>query len=517
MKFLIMLLLWTILAHAQESKPNIILVLADDVGLGDIAFYHRQRTGAKEVVPTPNLDRLISDGMRFDNAFSPASLCAPSRFSMLTGNYPFRNYKNFGVWHPYDPTGVEPNFTTSARIAKATGYRTAFLGKWGLGGSMYKKASQEIYQEKDFNFKNNLDKIDFTRVRGPNYLGFDYSCSLPEGIQNTPFAFYENEQWMPLKKDSELKVISAVQTAYNKAHKHKNRGGMGDSNWDPRDAGRILVDKAVQFIDEHHQFHSDKPFFMYYCASAVHIPHTPPESLKGIKIAGSTPGHHGDMIRELDVQIGLLRAVLKKNGLGENTLFIFTSDNGGLKRNKKMLSAGHDSSNGFRAVKGSIYEGGHRVPFIATWPGEIAPNSHSLELIIAHDVVATLTAITAQSLNREQVLDSKNLLPLLRNETQARGHKYILNQSEEADKSAYYSIQDNKWKLIMETPNRFKKDQVSILKAKALFRLSNNPLEREEENLINNPEYHTVVQGLFKQYSRFRKTEESTMSNDYDQ
>ena len=120
--------------------------------------------------------------------------------------------------------------------------------------------------------KDNLDKIDFTRLRGPNYFGFDYSCSLPEGIQNTPFAFYENEQWMPLKKDSVLTTISAVQSGYQSSHKHKTRGGFGDSNWDPREAGVILLDKAVQFIQDHKEDHADKPFFMYYCAAAVHIP-----------------------------------------------------------------------------------------------------------------------------------------------------------------------------------------------------------------------------------------------------
>ena len=301
------------------DKPNIVLVLADDIGPGDIAYYHKLRTGKEAIAPTPNIDLLIKQGIRFSNAHSPASLCAPSRFSMLTGNYPYRNKNGtFGVWASHRDTGIDPQFTTSARIAKKSSYRTAFIGKWGLGGQMYAKGTQKAFKGWG------VDGIDFSqRAKGPNDYGFDYSCELPQGIQGVPFAFYENKKWMPLKKDSVLKLISPKQTMYDISRKHNDLGGIGDSNWDPRLAGSVLTSKAIQFIEDHQKNHADQPFFLYYCTQAVHIPHTPPKELNGVKIAGSTPGVHGDMIRELDVQVGMLREALNKNGVADNTLFIF--------------------------------------------------------------------------------------------------------------------------------------------------------------------------------------------------
>jgi arylsulfatase A-like enzyme len=164
-----------------QDMPNIVVILADDIGPGDIGFYHRERTGNPEVIPTPNLDQLISEGMRFDDAHSAAPLCAPSRFGMLTGSYSFRNYKPYGVWGPWAKTGVDPEFTTSARIAKRAGYATAFFGKSGMGGGFKDSGIT------DTSWEERYKKYDLSvRTLGPNQLGFDYSFELPSGIQNAP-------------------------------------------------------------------------------------------------------------------------------------------------------------------------------------------------------------------------------------------------------------------------------------------------------------------------------------------
>ena len=273
-------------AICEAAAPNVVVVMADDIGLGDIGFYHRERTGRAPVVATPNIDALIHAGIRFSDAHSPASLCAPTRFSMLTGNYSFRIARPFGVWSPAADSLIDPDFTTSARIAKVGGYHTAFFGKWGCGGA-WPNGPPDYRQE----------------TEGACSYGFDYACELPSGIQDEPFAFYENRVWMKVGPSSRLTRLSAAQTGYATSIKHRDRGGIGDSDWDPRKVGAILAGKAVTFIDRHVKEYSGTPFFVYYCSQAVHIPHTPPQKLNGTRIRGVTPAAHGDMIRELDVQV----------------------------------------------------------------------------------------------------------------------------------------------------------------------------------------------------------------------
>ncbi|MDD7987201.1 arylsulfatase [Lentisphaera marina] len=492
-----LLLLCSLIAINAKEMPNIVLVMADDLGPGDISYFHRQRSSEKAIINTPELDKMIAEGIHFSNAHSPASLCAPTRFSMLTGNYSFRNYSPFGVWMSHRDTGIDPKFTTSARIVKKASYRTAFFGKWGLGGQMYQQGSDQLHT----GWKT--DMIDYSRrAKGPNDYGFDYSYELPQGIQGEPFAFYENNKWKPLHKDSILKKLSSKQLMYDKARKHNDLTGVGDSHWDPRKAGELLVNKAVNFIDEHKKNHVNKPFFMYYCSQAVHIPHTAPKELNSVKIAGSTPGKHGDMIVELDVQIGILRAALEKNGYAENTLFIFTSDNGGLKPDQAMSDLGHDSVNGWRGIKSSIFEGGHLVPFIAVWPKVIKQASQSEALIVAHDVVATLASIVGQEINREVILDSKNLLPIFKNPKEEAGHEYLFHQSIFGKKKALHAIRKGYWKLIIESSSQ---KNLKTLKEKSLFNLSSNPMESETKNLIANPEYEQIKKELMNKFIQIRK------------
>ena len=457
------------------ERPNIVVVLADDVGPGDIGFYHRARTGEKEFIPTPHIDRLIAEGMRFDDAHSAAPLCAPSRFGMLTGSYSYRNYKPYGVWGPWEKTGVHPKFTTSAKIAKQAGYATAFFGKSGMGGQY-----EVVDAETKFAWKDRYKRYDLARrTNGPNQWGFDYSFELPSGIQNAPFAFYENGAWMPLKPDSTWKLIGPKQNAYDISRKHNDLTQVGDSNWDPTLAGPMLVDKARAYIRRHRDASQDQPFFMYYCTQAVHIPHTPPKEIDGIKIAGTTSGPHGDMMKELDVQVGLLIKTLKEVGAYENTLFIFTSDNGGLAADPEAEERGHDPTNGWNGLKGAVREGGHRVPFVATWPGVIEPGTQSAETISALDVVATIAAVAGQEIDRDQVMDSVNLLPLLKQEEGAKGHAVLVHYSQ----TGKAALRQDEWKLHVYGKN------LKNLKPKQLYNLKTNPSEDEEKDLLKNPEY----------------------------
>lgn len=471
--------------------------MADDIGVGDIGYYHTQRTGKKPVVPTPNIDKLINQGMRFSDAHSPASLCAPTRFSMMTGNFSYRNKKGpWGVWGPDRDAGIEPNFTTVGRIAKQGGYKTAFFGKWGLGGDWDSKP-------KTIQTYNNITK-------GASYYGFDYSIALPEGIQNVPYAFYENGKFMKLKEDSKITKIPFEQLKYFDENKRKKGGSVGDSNWDPALAGPILANNAVAYLNK--QTNSKQPFFLYYCSQAVHVPHTPSQKLNGEKIAGATFGNHGDMIKELDVQVGMMVVALKKNNLYNNTLIIFTSDNGGLPNSKysPLLSkAGHDSSNGLNGFKGSIYEGGHRIPFTAVWPGQIKPNTESDIIVVGHDIVPTIAAIANVTIDRKNVLDAANLLPVLRGDSNKPIHTYLMHQAQKG-KGAYYAIRKGNWKLVMSVTKR---DVFNDLKVIGFYNLSDDIYEKSSENLKDKEEYKDKIIEMKKKFLELRKDGVSTLSN----
>ncbi|MDC0176658.1 arylsulfatase [Polaribacter sp.] len=490
--FIILGIIISIQMDAQENKPNIVVIMADDIGLGDIGYYHRLRTGKEPLAPTPNLDKIAKESMRFTDAHSPAPLCAPTRFSMITGNYSYRNQRSYGVWSPDADALIDSNnFTSVGRIAKKGGYTTAFFGKWGLGGSWVKKRGT---------------KTDYTQENaGALTYGFDYALELPEGIQNKPYAFYENQKWMKLKPNSVLKDLDAVQTQYAYAKKHKKRGGIGDSNWNPADVGFILADKAVQYIEKQKQ---EKPFYMYYCSQAVHIPHAPPKTFNGEKIEGSTPGFHGDMIKELDLQVGMIVAALKKTGAYENTLFIFTSDNGGLTFDKKMTKAGHVTSNGLNGSKGSIFEGGHRVPFFAIWPRKIKPNTESNEPIIAHDIVATVAALSNQELDKTKVFDSANLLPYFLGKSDGKAHQYLMHQSAGGPT---FAIRDGHFKLIMKGGSK-KTGSIANINPTHLYNLSDNLNEEESKNLLDNLKYKDRVETMFAKFKELRVTKATTVN-----
>ncbi|MDZ8117627.1 arylsulfatase [Pontiella sp. NLcol2] len=473
----------------SAEMPNVVLVMADDIGLGDLSFYQRAAGHKKPTVETPNIDRLISEGMRFTDAHSPASLCAPTRFSMLTGNYSYRNHKPFGVWKPEEKSGIdEGGFTTIARLAKAGGYRTAFFGKWGLGSSWLGYP------------------IDWKKESGGAlHFGFEYALELPEGVQNIPFAFYENQTWMKLADDSVIMEIDADQTHYSTSKKHLDRGGIADSNWDPTQAGPILAAKAVEYIASQ----AKDPFFIYYCSQAVHIPHAPPEEIDGIKIKGTTPGKHGDMIKELDVQVGMLVRALKASGVYSNTLFIFTSDNGGLSWDKEMKAAGHDTSNGLTGSKGSIMEGGHRIPFIAVWPGKIKAGSVSDEPMVSHDMVATVATLAGQRVDRNRIKDSLNLIPLFLGGENRERHLNLMHQS---SGGPTWAIRDGDWKLILKASRKipdfkFKPEKLledGVMKPIGLYNLRTDL--KEQNNLIKNPEYRQRIETMHRRCIELRRS-----------
>jgi arylsulfatase A-like enzyme len=323
------------------------------------------------------------------------------------------------------------------------------------------------------------------RTSGPNQLGFDYSLELPSGMQHSPVAFYENHRWAPLANSSVWTILGPDENGYSEAYSGKSNQLIGDSNWNSSQVGPILAEKAQSYIMDRNVA---EPFFIYYCTQAVHAPHTPPVELDGIPIAGTTVNAHTDMVRELDAQVGVLIKALRKIEVYDRTLFIFLSDNGGLQSPLFLgeEAASYDSTNGWREEKGSIFEGGHRIPFIARWPGVIPPNSRSSELVSGLDIFATIAAITQQQQSPAAVVDSINLLPLLKQSDGAKGHDVLLHVAYGSSKAV--ALRQGNWKLhatYKRIVNQLGETKIENVLATHLFNLDTNPTETLAYDCIN--------------------------------
>lgn len=485
-----------------KEKPNVIVVLADDIGVGDISHYRRIHSN-NIILETPNIDKLAAAGTVFTQAHAPAALCAPSRYGVMTGNSCYRSPFPWGVWGSYQESPIKDTDLTLGKLMQKAGYNTAFFGKWHLGGDYYRKGqSGTIYR--GARNKPELD-VDITKiVDGPNQKGFDYCFTYPAGIQAVPYAAYENGEIYPYS-DKPVEIGIILQENMTKIGVKLDKAeGLGDLNWDPRNAGPMLANKGVDYIRRN--ANQDKPFFMYYCSQAVHLPHNPPKEINGIKIAGTTPSPHMDMIKELDVQMGMLVDELKKQGIYENTVFIFTSDNGGLHVNKKTLASGHQPSDIYRGSKNDMHEGGHRVPFIVVWPKELKSGIETDEPIIGLDIAATLADITDIEIPENQAMDSYTLMPVLKKDKKL-DRNYLMLQS--GTQRQLIIIEDS-WKLIIQVD---KKDKTDLTRTPlSLFNLKENPTEDESKNLVNDAAQQERIATLFEKYNEIRASKVRTGS-----
>ena len=501
-----------LLAGKSDSIPNILLILLDDMGYGDCKVYNPEST-----IPMPNLEALATRGMVFTDAHSTAATCAPSRYSVLTGNYPWRGRKPGGTWRYNDPCQILHGQNTIGNLLKEAGYHTAIFGKLHMGGDFYSREypGQFVHGK----IEDDQTSIDFSlRFRnGPLDHGFDYSFILPSGIQYKPYAYFENDKLV----DDPEKLIVHREGRYGDSV--IKRDGFGSEDYDSTQAGPRLMEKAMDFIDTHHKENmrarKKRPFFIHYCSQVLHDPCTPPEKMAGKKVKGTTFAPPGDMLYEIDVSLGMFTKSLKERNLLDNTLVIVTSDNGGWIHHS-YEQYNHRTNGALKGTKGTIWEGGHRVPLIAAWGdgsiigSPVPPGSRSDQLVGGTDFFATFAELTEQRIEKEQGLDSSSFLPALLGREKHPGRNHLLVQANQKGledvyrgekyrydgKSRYYkAFRQGYWKLIVE---------VDADLPVALYNLKKDLQERN--NLINNPEYKQRLKGMHINYNKILNSSRST-------
>ncbi|MFK7846526.1 MAG: arylsulfatase [Rhodothermales bacterium] len=393
------------------ERPNVVIILADDMGYGDPGAYNPDSK-----IPTPHMDRLAAEGMRFTDAHSPSGVCTPTRYGLLTGRYSWRTHMKKGVTRGYSPNLIDTTRTTIAKLLKNEGYATGIIGKWHLG----------IGNEERLDYSKRLSP-------GPRTHGFDYFFGIAASLDMVPYLFVENEMALELPTDS------VGPSGYEYGGPYWRPGPIAPS-FKHIDVHPTITTKAVEFIDVHMENAADQPFFLYVPLAAPHTPWLPTENFQGISQAGG----YGDFTAEVDWTVGQVIETLERQGIADNTLIIIASDNGSFWIQDDIDRYDHLSNLNLRGIKADIYEGGNRIPFIVRWPEMIEAGTVSDHLVSLVDVMATLADIVDVELPANAGEDSYSILPeLLAQEPLTTRQDLIMHSSE-----GMFAIRKGDWKLI---------------------------------------------------------------------
>ena len=405
-------LILTSCTDKSEEKPNIIFILTDDLGYGDVSCLNSE---AKVV--TPNIDELAQGGIIFTDAHSASSVCTPSRYGLLTGRYCWRTQLKKHVLQTWDGPLIEQERLTIGKFLKQNGYNTACIGKWHLGWDWQSKDGSKMsdYGKLGDNTCKNVriqfgGKIDFTKPinNGPVTKGFDYYFG--DDVPNfPPYCFIENDRVL------QIPSIEKPDTIFG------TPGPMA-KGWKLENVMPTITDKAVSYIkalpgDGTFKKEKGKPFFLYLALTAPHTPIAPDNSFQGTSKAGL----YGDYVQEADWAVGEILKALKEENMEDNTLVFFSSDNGSPGRDGTNMAGkirsvnrfGHNPSYIFKGIKTDAWEGGHHVPLIARWPHKIKQGTVSDQLVCLTDFMATCASILNKPLPKDAAEDSYSILPVL--------------------------------------------------------------------------------------------------------
>ena len=454
------------------GKPNIIYILADDMGFGDLAC---QNPDSK--IPTPNLDRIASQGMRFTDAHSGSAVCTPTRYGVLTGRYCWRTRLIRGVLGGFSPPLIAPKRMTVASLMKQSGYATCCIGKWHLGLEWPAKSRPDDPRE-----------IDYTKPieRGPTTLGFDNFFGISASLDMPPYVYIRNDRAV------------VVPTARAKGF---GRPGPKAPGLSPEDVLPALTKEAVAWIEKKAELRLRKPVFMYFPLTAPHTPIAPNKQFLG----KSKAGRYGDFVVEVDWCVGQVMRALEKAGLADNTLLIFTSDNGPERMAQgRIRQHKHRSMGQYRGMKRDIWDGGHRIPFLARWPGKIRPGSTSDRTTCLTDLIATCADILGKKLPKDAGEDSYSILPALLG---ADAGKPIREATVHHSSKGMFAIRQGRWKLVLgpgSGGNRYPSGPNALKKGDPSGQLYDMTAdESEKKNLYNeHPEIVERLTALLEKYKR---------------
>ncbi|MFN7925359.1 MAG: arylsulfatase [Bryobacteraceae bacterium] len=396
------------LTAALSPKPNIVYLLADDLGWGDLACYNRDSQ-----IPTPNADRLATQGVRFTDMHSPSSVCTPTRYGILTGRYCWRSRLKSGVLDGWGSNLIEPGRMTVASLLKRQGYHTAAVGKWHLG-----------FQDKQ--------PVDFDKPLRPGPLdhGFDYFFGIPASLDFEPYLFVEGDR--PVEK------ATATTPGQNEPRGVFWRKGAIAPSFTMEGCLPTLADKAVAYLKERARTPA-QPFFLYFPLTGPHTPWVPLKQNQG----RSKAGIYGDFVTQVDDVLGRISRTLDESGLAGNTLFVFTSDNGAHWTPADKAKFPHRANANWRGMKADIHDAGHRIPFLARFPGRIPARSVSSNLHCLTDLMASVADLTGERLPANAGEDSISWLGSATG--RGKGRRDIVHHSSQG----MFAIRRDNWKLCL--------------------------------------------------------------------
>ncbi|MBT3275307.1 MAG: arylsulfatase, partial [Spirochaetales bacterium] len=377
-------------------KPNIIFIFADDMGYGDISCQNPESK-----ILTPNLDKLASEGMRFTEAHASSAVCTPSRYGVLTGRYAWRGGLESGVLWGYSCRLIEEDRQTVASLLKTEGYSTGCVGKWHLGWDWQLKPGAEYSTDRHGLLGAAPDDVDYAKpiLNGPLSLGFDYFFGISASLDMDPYCYIENDKVTALPNRT---IEASPYDAYW-------REGHISPDFIHEEVLPTFSDKADSFIRE--KANDDMPFFLYFPLNAPHTPILPAPEFQGRSGAGA----YGDFVIQCDAVVGGIMKTLDELNIADNTLLIYTSDNGAERiAYQRALDTGHFSSGPLRGLKRDIWEGGHRIPFIARWPGQVSAGGVCDQTICLTDFFATVAEIAEASPEPDTGEDSLSLFNALK-------------------------------------------------------------------------------------------------------